>query len=70
MMTYQESFDLAMRLKDFVRLYDDKAWIYLIFTNQTDFYVRIFDQEPADRLRHQIQYDSFYVNNLPTVCVL
>lgn len=69
-MTYQQSFDLAMRLKDFVRLYDNKAWIYFIFTSETEFYLRIFDREPSGEVVMDIQYELFYVSKLPMGCVL
>jgi hypothetical protein len=68
-MTYQESFSQAMKLKDFVRLNEDEAWIYFIFTNETDFYLKIFDTQPSEEIKHKIQRDAFYINELPMAIV-
>lgn len=68
-MTYQESFATALRLKDFVCLHDDKAWIYFIFTSETEFYLQIFKEEPIYEVCHNIQYELFYVKKLPMACV-
>ena len=64
-MTYQESFSLALKLKDFLRLNEDEACIYFIFTNETDFYLQIFEKEPEYEIRHRIQHEAFYINKIP-----
>lgn len=64
-MTYQESFATALRLKDYVRLYDKQAWIYFIFTSETEFTVAVFDSEPSSAIKHRIQYEAFSVNKIP-----
>lgn len=68
-MTYQESVSQALKLKNFVRLNEDDTWIYFIFTNETDFYLKIFDREPSDEIKHQIQGEAFYINKIPMACV-
>lgn len=68
-MTYQESFATALKLKDYVRLYDKQALIYFIFSNQTEFILQIFPTEPADEIQHRIQREAFYVNKIPMACV-
>lgn len=64
-MTYQESFALALKLKDFVRLYDEKAWIYFIFSSETEFSIKVFDVEPPYEISHQLQYDAYVLEKVP-----
>lgn len=64
-MTYQESFAQALKLKDFVFLYDKNACIYLFFTSPTDFKVKVFDQSPDDEIQAEFFIDSVLENNLP-----
>lgn len=68
-MTYQESFANALRLKDYVRLYDEQAWIYFIFTSETEFTLQIFPVKPSYEIRHRIQREAFSVNKIPMACV-
>lgn len=68
-MTYQESVSQALKLKDFVRLNDDQAWIYFIFTSQTDFYLQIYDKAPSVEIQHQIQAEAFYIKKIPMACI-
>ena len=69
-MTYQESFATALRLKNYVRLYDKQSWIYFIFTSETEFTVKVFDTRPADEIAHHIQYKAFSTNRIPMAVVL
>lgn len=64
-MTHNESYAQALKLKDFVSLYDDKAWICFIFTSETNFYIKIFDQEPDDDTKIHLQHESVHVNKIP-----
>ncbi|AZZ37789.1 hypothetical protein CIK05_13600 [Bdellovibrio sp. qaytius] len=64
-MTHNESFAQALKLKDFVSLHDDKAWICFTFTSDINFDIKIFDQEPDDDIKIQLQYDSVHVNKMP-----
>ena len=64
-MTYQESFAQALKLKDFVFLYDKNACIYLFFSSPTEFTVKVFDQAPDDEIQAQFFVDSVLENNLP-----
>lgn len=68
-MTYQESFATALRLKDYVRLYDKHAWIYFIFTSETEFTITVFDTKPSSEIRHRIQYEAFSINKIPMAVV-
>lgn len=68
-MTYQESFATALRLKNYVRLYDKQAWIYFIFTSETDFTVTVFDTEPSDEVKDRIFHEAISRNRLPMAAV-
>ena len=64
-MTYQESFAQALKLKDFVFLYDKNACIYLLFTSPTDFSLKVFDQVPDDETQVEFLINAVHENNLP-----
>jgi hypothetical protein len=68
-MTYQESYSLALKLKEFVCLFNEKAYIYFIFTNESEFYLKIFDGEPPGNMSMDLQHEAFYINKLPMAVI-
>lgn len=60
-MTYEDRFARALKLKDFISLYDNKGRVYLIFTDDTEFKVRMFGEELDDNAKNQISHDSIHV---------
>lgn len=64
-MSYQDRFARALKLKDFVSLYEDKANIYLVFTNDTDFEVKTFGQDMDDGAKIRITHEPIHVTKLP-----
>lgn len=68
-MTYQESFATALRLKNYVRLYDKQSCIYFIFSNETEFTVTVFDTKPSDKINDKIHHEAFYIKKIPAACI-
>lgn len=68
-MTYQESFANALILKNCVRLYDEQAWIYFIFSSETEFTVKVFNTEPSNEVKDRIVREAFSINKVPTAAV-
>ncbi len=64
-MTYKDRFAQALKLKDFVSLHDDKAEIFLVFTSDTDFQVKVFGPETDDHTKNQIYHEFRYAKKLP-----
>lgn len=64
-MTYQESFALALRLKNFASLCDDEANICFIFASETEFEMKIFEKAPDAQYAMDLQHEAFYIQGLP-----